>query len=225
MSLGLIHTLILVTLLFSFVAQFLVNSRFKKYSRVATTENLSGAEAAQAILDSHGITDVEILQHKGFLSDHYNPLKKTLNLSPQVYQGRSIAAVGIAAHEVGHAIQHARHFFPLQIRSALVPVTQFSSSLVFPLFILGIFLGWHPMLINAGIVIFGFTFLFSAITLPVEFDASRRAVAILHDKGIVTVQELAGVKKVLTAAAMTYVASAVMSLLELLRFVLLSQRR
>ena len=205
--------------LIALLAQLWVKSAFAKYSRVAPSSGYSGAEAAQAILKANGIYDVAIEPARGFLSDHYDPRTKTLRLSPDIYGGRSLAAVGVAAHEAGHAIQHAEGYAPLQLRSALVPMTTFGSQLAFPMFLFGWFLGIMELAM-IGAVLFGLVVLFQFVTLPVEFNASNRAIAQLQAVGVVRPQEVAGARRVLNAAALTYVAAAVQALLTLLYFLL-----
>jgi len=206
-------------LILSIIAQVKVKSTFAKYSQVATAGGLSGAEAAQRILSGFGLSSVRVEQVGGFLSDHYDPRQRVLRLSPGVYEGRSIASIGVAAHESGHAIQHAQGYFPMQIRSALVPVTQIGSWLAWPLLLLGFILG-ALSLIKLGIILFSAAVLFQLVTLPVEFDASRRAVAILGQQGILTQAELGGTRSVLGAAALTYVAAAAAAVMQLLYFLM-----
>jgi hypothetical protein len=202
-------------------ATWKVKSTFAKYSKVRLRSGLSGLEAARMVLEAAGIDDVSIRPAKGILSDHYNPLNKTVNLSQEVLQGRSAAAVGVAAHEVGHAIQHARAWAPMKWRNAFVPVANIGSSLGVPMIIIGMFLGsFGATLALLGVILFAGAVLFHLVTLPVEFDASRRAVAILGDSGAVTPEELGGVKKTLMAAGFTYVAAALVAMGELLFWVL-----
>ncbi|MFK7992188.1 MAG: zinc metallopeptidase [Sandaracinaceae bacterium] len=209
-------------------AQWRVKSTFRRFAEVATTRGMTGAEVAASILRVHGVNDVRIEPSRGFLSDHYSPGEKALRLSPDVYEGRSISAAGVAAHEVGHAIQHATKYPFLGMRSALVPVVQFASPLAIPVifggFILSGFLGstLGGLVSMAGIALFSFVVLFQLVTLPVEFDASKRALAAIEQGQILTGQEYEGAKKVLRAAAWTYVAAAVSSLLTLLYFLIRS---
>jgi hypothetical protein len=199
-----------------------VKSTFHKYSGVRSRSNMTGAQAAQRVLNSAGIFDVRIQHVAGSLTDHYNPKNKTLNLSDDVYGSSSVAAVGVAAHECGHAIQHQKGYSPLQIRSALVPVANFGSAAAWPLIILGMVLGGAgSTMCKIGIVFFSAAVLFQLVTLPVEFNASRRAVRILGDTGILSEQELPYTRKVLKAAALTYVAGAAAAILQLLRLLLL----
>ncbi len=206
-------------LLLSIIAQIKVQSTFARYSQVGTASGMSGAEAAKRILDSFGLGHVKVEQVGGFLSDHYDPRSRVLRLSPKVYEGRSIASIGVAAHEAGHALQHAQGYFAMQIRSFLVPVTQIGSYAAWPLLILGFILG-ALSLVKIGILLFSAVVLFQIVTLPVEFDASRRAVAILGTRGMLTREELGGTRSVLSAAALTYVAAAAAAVLQLLYFLM-----
>lgn len=206
-------------LVLSIVAQIKVKSTFARYSKIGTAGGMSGAEAASRILNAFGLGSVRVEEVGGFLSDHYDPTKRVLRLSPKVYQGRSIASIGVAAHEAGHALQHAQGYFPMQIRSFLVPVTQIGSWLAWPLLLFGFILG-ALSLVKLGIVFFSVAVLFQIVTLPVEFDASRRAVAILGQHGILTQSELAGTRSVLGAAALTYVAAAAAAVLQLFYFLM-----
>jgi len=221
-----IYYLVLVvpTLLLSMWAQFLVKSTFSKYSQVRCSRNITGREAAALIMQKNGIRDVGIEGVRGSLTDHYDPGAKKLRLSEPVYEQPSIAAVGVAAHESGHAIQHARGYAPLVLRSTLVPVANIGSSIGPWLAIAGIFFSL-PILINIGIVLFGGAVVFYLITLPVEFNASARALQLLKSENILSASELQGVRKVLTAAALTYVASALTALMSFLRLILLSRSR
>lgn len=208
-------------LILSIWAQRKVQSTFKKFSKVGSQRGLTGAETAEWILRSHGISDVTVERHKGYLSDHYDPTKKALRLSPPVHDSQSLAAVGVAAHEVGHALQHANKYFPLQVRSALVPVTKFGSQLAMPLLIFGFILQSFALL-KIGIIFFAAMVLFQLVTLPVEFDASRRAVSIIEREGILTPVENNAAKAVLKAAALTYVAAAAAAVAQLLYFLIRS---
>jgi hypothetical protein len=200
-------------------AQVKVHSAFRKYSQVGTSSGLTGGQVAMEILRANGIHDVRVEEVGGFLSDHYDPTKKVLRLSPNVYESRSTAAIGVAAHEVGHAIQHAKNYAPLALRSALVPAVQIGSFIWMPLFMLGMFIG-SLQLGMLGLVAFGAVAVFQLVTLPVEFDASGRAIAEVQRLGIVRGEELVGAKRVLNAAALTYVAAAVQSLLTILYFLI-----
>ena len=211
------YMLIVISALISLFAQFLVNSRFSKYSRVRSRSGMTGAQAAERILQSQGIYDVAIQRVSGKLTDHYDPRNKTLNLSDAVYASTSVAAVGVAAHECGHAIQHARGYAPLSFRSALVPVANIGSQLSWLFIILGIFFGGSHTLIMIGILKFSAAVLFQLVTLPVEFNASGRALKLLSETGILQKDEVSDTRKVLSAAALTYVAAAATAVLQLLR--------
>lgn len=211
------YMLIVISALISLFAQFLVNSRFSKYSRVRSRSGMTGAQAAERILQSQGIYDVAIQRVSGKLTDHYDPRNKTLNLSDAVYASTSVAAVGVAAHECGHAIQHARGYAPLSFRSALVPVANIGSQLSWLFIILGIFFGGNHTLIMIGILMFSAAVLFQLVTLPVEFNASGRALKLLSETGILQKDEVSDTRKVLSAAALTYVAAAATAVLQLLR--------
>ena len=206
------------------IAQFRVQAALKKYSQVRARSGRTGAEAASEILDDAGIHDVQIERTESFLGDHYDPRTKTLVLSPAVYDSNSVAAVGIAAHETGHAIQHQHAYAPLQARMAIVPVTMFSSQLL-PLVMIGGFFFRIPMFITLGIVIYTMIVIFQLITLPVEFNASSRAKLILQQSGLVARDEMPGVNQVLNAAALTYVAALIAAAAQLLQLVLLSRDR
>ncbi|MEN8152079.1 MAG: zinc metallopeptidase [Planctomycetota bacterium] len=200
----------------SFLATMLVKAKFAKYSKVATSSGMSGAQAARAVLSAAGLSGVTIERHRGFLSDHYDPRSKTLRLSPDVHDGRSVSSVAVAAHEAGHAIQDAKEYLPLKLRSQLVPAASLGSRLWFLPFMLGVFTGLSGM-IYISIGLFGATVLFQLVTLPTEFDASRRAKLELATAGIVRPgEEQQGVATVLNAAAMTYVAAALSAILQLL---------
>lgn len=205
-------------LLLGLWAQSRVKSNFNKYSQVGTTRGLTGAQVARQLLDAQGLYEVGVEPTNGFLSDHYDPRSRILRLSPDVYNGRSVAAAGIAAHEMGHALQHAQKYLPLQARSAIVPAVQFSSMLAPWIFMAGLFLGITG-LAWVGVIAFSISALFALVTLPVEFDASKRAKALLTNQGFVYGEEARGVNKVLDAAALTYVAAAVSSVMQLLYFV------
>ena len=214
-------------LVLSLFASWRTKSAFKKYSRVRTLNGMTGAQAAQRLLDQAGIDDVKVVPTRGYLSDHYNPINKTLALSEAVYGSPSVAAVGVACHEAGHAIQHARRYAPLWLRSALVPTANIGSKVGYFAMLGGlILLGSAPALgqgiILVGAVLFSAVLLFQIVTLPVEFDASARAKRLAFEHGIVTGQERGGVSAVLNAAAMTYVAAAISTLMTLLYFLLRS---
>ncbi len=202
----------------SIIAQMWVKNAYAKYSRIPNRNKITGAEAAQIIARRMGL-QINVELTSGLLSDHYDPRTRTLRLSPHVYNGYSIAAVGIAAHEAGHAIQHAYGYAPLQLRSALVPVTMLGSNLAWPLIFVGFIFHWLS-LIKLGILFFTAVVVFQLITLPVEFNASQRALKVLHDTNILTKRELSGAREVLTAAALTYVAAATAAILQLLYFLI-----
>lgn len=216
--------LIVPTLLLSIWAQIKVKSTFASYSQKINSRGITGAQAAAYLLRVNNINDVRIERVSGNLTDHYDPSSKVLRLSESVYGKTSIAAVGVAAHETGHAIQHAVGYGPLVLRSTLVPVANIGSSAGPALALLGIIFSWN-FLLNLGILLFGCAVLFYLVTLPVEFNASSRAVAILGKTGVMSPQELSGVKKVLSAAALTYVASALTAVANLLRLILISRNR
>ena len=216
--------LIVPTLLLSIWAQIKVKSTFASYSQKINSRGITGAQAAAYLLRVNNIKDVRIERVSGSLTDHYDPSSKVLRLSESVYGKTSIAAVGVAAHETGHAIQHAVGYGPLVLRSTLVQVANIGSSAGPVLDLLGIIFSWN-FLLNLGILLFGCAVLFYLVTLPVEFNASSRAVAILGKTGVMSPQELSGVKKVLSAAALTYVASALTAVANLLRLILISRDR
>jgi Zn-dependent membrane protease YugP len=214
-------------LLLGMWAQWRVKSTFQRYAEVGTRRGMTGAQVAAAILQTEGIRDVRIEPSQGFLSDHYSPGEKALRLSPDVFGGRSVSAVGVAAHEVGHAIQHARAYPFLGMRSTLVPVVQFASPLAVPIIIVGFFMSsaigaLGQLVVLAGIGLFGMVVLFQLVTLPVEFDASRRALDAIDKGRLLVGEEQQGAKAVLDAAAWTYVAAAVSSVLTLIYFLLRS---
>jgi len=210
----------LPALLLGFWAQIKVKGAIQKYSKIRTLTGYSGADVARRMLDSNGLRDVKIEETRGFLSDHYDPSSKTLRLSPENYRGNSVAAAGIAAHESGHALQHQENYFPLTIRSAMVPSVQIGSWLGPIIFIAGLLLNWIN-LAWVGIFLFGASALFALVTLPVEFNASNRAKAWLSTSGMIYQDESIGVKKVLDAAALTYVAAAIQAISTLLYYVFL----
>lgn len=208
-------------LLISGAASLMVRSAFSRYSRVGSVRNMTGAQAAQAMLDHAGIHDVTIVPTQGFLSDHYNPSNKTLALSPDVYQSTSVAAIGVACHEAGHALQHAHGYFPMWLRSALVPAANLGSNLGYLVMVVGFFLTSQTTIL-VGAALFSAVVLFQIVTLPVEFDASARAKREVVAQGILYPEEQVGVNRVLNAAAMTYVAAAVTSILTLLYYLMRS---
>lgn len=215
------YALIILAFLISALVSAKMNATFSKYSKVRSYCGMTGAQAAQRILSSAGIYDVRIEHVSGKLTDHYDPSNKVLRLSDAVYGNTSIAAIGVAAHECGHAVQHARNYVPLSVRSAIVPVANFGSQLSWPLFLAGLIFSFRPLLM-IGILLFCAALLFQIVTLPVEFNASARALRMLDETGIMGRQEIRGTKKVLRAAAMTYVAAVIGSLLQLLRLLILS---
>ena len=213
--------LVLIGVLLSLWAQNRVNSTFARYSRVRSFSGMTGAEAAR-LLNAQGIYDVTVQPVSGKLTDHYDPRTKVVKLSDSVYNATSVAAIGVAAHECGHAMQHNEGYGPLRFRSALVPVANFGSQLSWPMILLGIlFGGLGSPLVQVGILMFGLAVLFQLVTLPVEFNASSRAVRLLDSQGILSGEEVDGTRKVLKAAALTYVAAAAGSILQLLRLVIL----
>lgn len=217
------YILVLIGAVICLIASANVKSTYNKYSRYQSASGMTGAQAAERLLWAAGITDVRVGHVSGNLTDHYNPSSKVLNLSDTVYNSTSVAAIGVAAHECGHAIQHARGYLPLNLRTAFVPIANFGSALAWPVILLGVFINSESsqLIINAGIIMFSFAVLFQLITLPVEFNASRRATMLLEQQGILGQEELTHTRKVLGAAALTYVASAASAILQLLRVILL----
>lgn len=213
--------LLIPGIILAMYAQGKVQSTFQRYSRVLSQRGITGAQVARRILDSYGLHDVEIETIGGQLSDHYDPRSRKVRLSSGVYGGSSLASLGVAAHEVGHAIQHDTGYTPLYIRNSIIPITQIGSTLSFPLLLLGLFMG-IPKLAYFGVLLFTGVVVFQVITLPVEFNASSRALAILDSEGFLSREELSGTKKVLDAAALTYVAAALMAALNLLRLLIIS---
>jgi uncharacterized protein len=211
-------------LIVSMWAQSKISSTFAKYSNVRSVNGYTGGQVARILLDSNGLYDVPIEITGGKLTDHYDPRKRVMRLSQEVYHGTSVAAIGVAAHETGHAIQHKNHYAPLIIRNSIVPVVNFGSRASWFLLFIGIFMGLAN-LITLGIILFSTVVAFQLITLPVEFDASRRALNILGERTILYDDEMKGAKKVLNAAAMTYVAAAFMAISQLIRLLALSGRR
>ncbi len=216
--------LVLPAFVLALFSQYKVKSTFKKYSRSSNSRNMTGAQVARMILDRNGLYDVNVEPIAGNLTDHYDPRTKIVRLSDGVYNSTSLAAIGVAAHETGHAIQHAVHYSPLGLRSGLVPVANIGSSLGPYLAVFGLIFQM-PLLFNIGIILFTGAVAFYLITLPVEFNASRRAINILQGEYILSDNEMSPVKKVLSAAAMTYVASAAVAMANLLRLILLSRGR
>ena len=216
--------ILIPAIIFSIIAQIMVKSAFSKYSKVRNSRGLTGADAAREILDRNGLTNVRIEHISGSLTDHYDPKANVIRLSDDVYGSATVAAVGVAAHEAGHAVQYAEGYYPIKIRNAIIPVTRFGSSLSTPLVILGLALSWD-FLITAGILLFCAVVLFQAITLPVEFNASGRALKTLRSSHFLEDDEMKGARSVLTAAAMTYVAAMLSALLSLVRLLVILGRR
>ncbi len=221
------YILILVGAVISLIASARVKSAFQKYSHTGAMNGLTGAQVAQRLLAARGIYDVQVAPVAGSLTDHYDPSTRTVNLSEPVYGSSSLSAIAVAAHECGHAMQHAEGYAPLAFRSSLVPVANFGGTLSWPLVLVGLFLGGNisSILIHAGIILFCTVLLFQIVTLPVEFNASSRAMAQLEGNGLLASSELSGAKTVLRAAALTYVASVAASLLQLLRLLAIANRR
>lgn len=217
--------LVLPLVILSLWASSNVNHTFKKYSQQASARKLTGAQAAQRVLSSHGITNVRIERVSGNLTDHYDPKSNVIRLSDSVYGNPSTAAIGVACHEAGHAVQYANNYFPIKVRAAIIPVTNFGSKLAMPLILLGLVLSilgdFSYTLVYLGIACFGLSLVFQLVTLPVEFNASRRALSAIENSQLLTSDELTGARKTLSAAAMTYVAAAAVSLAQLLRLILL----
>ena len=226
------YILVFIGLIISVWAQITVQSTFNKYSKVRVSRGITGADAARQVLAHGGVRDVSIKSIRGSMTDHYDPRDNSISLSDTVGGVSTAAAIGVAAHEAGHAIQHAEHYGPIKLRMAIIPVCNFASSLAMPLFILGIlFSSWNPetsfgfLMMQAGILAFSVAVFLQVVTLPVEFNASRRAMKALEATGYYTDEELDGARKVLRAAAMTYVAALAVSLLQLLRLLILSNNR
>ncbi|SFU31651.1 zinc metallopeptidase [Butyrivibrio sp. INlla21] len=219
-----LYILVIIMGILCMVASSRVSSVYKKYARIRSRSNMTGAQVAMEILRRNGITDVSVRHVSGNLTDHFDPRTKTVNLSDATYDSPSVAAVGVAAHECGHVCQHEFGYLPLKIRTAIVPAASIGSKAGIPILILGMLLSL-PFLIKIGIWVFSLAVLFQVVTLPVEFDASRRALVMLDEYGILDQEELSHSKKVLSAAAMTYVASAASAVVQLLRLVLLNGRR
>lgn len=213
--------ILIPAVIISLYAQIKVSSTFHRYSQVPSNRGMTGADVARYILNKNGLYDVPIERIGGQLSDHYDPKTRVVRLSADVYGSTSLAALGVAAHEVGHAVQHDTGYMPLYIRNTVIPVTQIGSYLAIPLFFLGIFMS-SPMLVKWGVLLFGAIVFFQMVTLPVEFNASSRALRTLGNEGILDASELKGTSKVLKAAALTYVAAALMAVLQLVRLVLIS---
>lgn len=221
------YILVLAGVVISMIASAKMRSTFGRYSRVRSRSGMTGREAAERLLRSQGIYDVRVEYVSGNLTDHYDPRNKVLRLSDATYNSASVAAIGVAAHECGHAVQHAKGYAPLNIRSALVPVVNFGSAISWPLILVGLLINSRSaiMLLNLGILAFSLSVLFQIVTLPVEFNASNRALKILGDTGMLYPDEVRDTRKVLTAAALTYVAGAAAAILQLLRLLLLTNSR
>ena len=219
--------LVLPAVIFSLWASIRVNTTFKKYSKIRSMRGITGAEAARRLLDANGLQHIRIEQIPGNLTDHYDPRSDVIRLSESVYGNTSVAAVGVACHEAGHAVQHAENYAPVKIRAAIIPVTNIGSRLAIPLIILGILLNSLAsapeflMIAYIGVACYGLCTLFQLVTLPTEFDASRRALRCIESYGILGSEEIGGARRVLTAAAMTYVAALAVSLMQLLRLFLM----
>jgi Zn-dependent membrane protease YugP len=217
--------LLVPALILGIYARAKVSSTFNRYSQIRSVRGLTGAQGARLLLDSAGLNDVGISIGGGRLSDHYDPRSRTLTLSPDVGNSNSLAALGVAAHETGHALQHQAGYVPLKLRTAIAPAASFGSNLGFILFFIGLIFTRNTILMNAGIVLFSAAVLFTVVTLPVEINASRRAMRELSDHTILVATELDGARKVLSAAALTYVAAALMAILQLVRLILISRSR
>ncbi|MFC6323933.1 zinc metallopeptidase [Companilactobacillus baiquanensis] len=213
--------LIIIGLVISLWASWYVKHNFNKYDQYPSQRGVTAKEAARFILDKAGLSNIQIKQVQGNLTDNYNPGDKTLNLSESTYDSTSVAAIGVAAHECGHAIQDQKNYMPMRVRSAIVPAVNLGSNASFPIIILGMVLGMNHFLITIGIWLFALVVLFQVVTLPVEFNASRRAVNILDSGDLLTSEEIPMVKQVLVAAALTYVAAAISTALQLLRLILI----
>lgn len=216
------YFLLFILFIVASLASMGVKSTFNRYHKIRNMRNMTGAEAAEAILRHNGITDVRVERVRGYLSDHYDPRSKTIRLSEPVFDNPSIASVSVACHEAGHALQHAKGYAPLSIRTMLLPVAQLGSQALWPLFMIGVVLSM-PQLINIGILFFSFSVIFQLLTLPVEFNASNRAIHMMEEYGILSAEENSSAKKVLRAAAMTYVAAAAMAVGQLIRMLMMSR--
>ena len=221
------YILVVIGAVICMIASARVKGTFNKYSQIRSMSGMNGAQVAQRVLQAAGIYDVQVRHVSGSLTDHYDPRTKTVNLSDPVYNATSVAALGVAAHECGHAIQHAKSYAPLSIRSALVPIANFGSMLAWPVILIGLFFNTRSsgLIIDIGILLFSAAVLFQLVTLPVEFDASRRALVMLRTQGILADDELKYTRRVLKSAALTYVASAAAAILQLLRIILITNGR
>lgn len=218
------YVLLIVAMVFSLYASYNVNSTFKKYSQINSSRGQTAAEIARQILDSNGLYDISVVSVAGNLTDHYDPKKKIIALSAPVHNSTSVGAIGVAAHEVGHAIQYAKGYLPIKIRMTILPIAQFGSRAWLLLFLMGILFSL-PLLRNIGIILFAAITLFQLITLPVEFNASNRAINTIENQGILYGDEIKGARKTLNAAAMTYVAALAVSITQLLRLITATRRR
>ncbi len=216
--------LILPAFIISLFAQLKVSSTFSKYSKTINMSGLTGATAAEKVLHTHGVYNVKIERVRGNLTDHFDPRTNVIRLSESVYDSPSVAAIGVAAHEAGHAVQYAQSYAPIKLRNSILPVVNFGSSFSFIAILLGIIMS-NNILIYVGIALFSFSTLFQILTLPVELDASKRAMQTIRGQALLSDSEASGARKVLTAAAMTYIAAVIMSLAQLLRLLLLARRR
>lgn len=221
------YILVVIGAVICMIASARVKGTFNKYSQLRSMSGMNGAQVAQRVLQAAGIYDVQVRHVSGSLTDHYDPRTKTVNLSDPVYNATSVAALGVAAHECGHAIQHAKSYAPLSIRSALVPIANFGSMLAWPVILIGLFFNTRSsgLIIDIGILLFSAAVLFQLVTIPVEFDASRRALVMLRTQGILADDELRYTRRVLKSAALTYVASAAAAILQLLRIILITNGR
>ena len=221
------YILVVIGAVICMIASARVKGTFNKYSQLRSMSGMNGAQVAQRVFQAAGIYDVQVRHVSGSLTDHYDPRTKTVNLSDPVYNATSVAALGVAAHECGHAIQHAKSYAPLSIRSALVPIANFGSMLAWPVILIGLFFNTRSsgLIIDIGILLFSAAVLFQLVTLPVEFDASRRALVMLRTQGILADDELRYTRRVLKSAALTYVASAAAAILQLLRIILITNGR
>ena len=221
------YILVVIGAVICMIASARVKGTFNKYSQLRSMSGMNGAQVTQRVLQAAGIYDVQVRHVSGSLTDHYDPRTKTVNLSDPVYNATSVAALGVAAHECGHAIQHAKSYAPLSIRSALVPIANFGSMLAWPVILIGLLFNTRSsgLIIDIGILLFSAAVLFQLVTLPVEFDASRRALVMLRTQGILADDELRYTRRVLKSAALTYVASAAAAILQLLRIILITNGR
>ncbi|URZ06549.1 zinc metallopeptidase [Clostridium felsineum] len=216
--------ILIPALIISFAAQAKISSTFNKYSKIRSVNGYTGADTARMLLNANGLNDIPVELVQGKLTDHYDPKNRIMRLSEDVYYGVSVAAIGVAAHETGHALQHQKHYAPLEIRNTIVPVVNISSNASWVLFFIGVVFS-IPALVKVGIAFFAAVVLFNLVTLPVELDASKRALNLLENKAILYHEEIKGARNVLNAAAMTYVAAALMAISELIRLIIISRDR